>query len=609
MVGVAGVSLAQESTNREIVVTATRVLTSSERVGSSISVITSDQLESRQSVMLSDALATVPGVRMARSGGIGSTVNLYLRGTDSRHTLVLVDGVEVNDPAAFGRDAMVDTLSVENIERIEVLRGPQSGLYGSDAIGGVINIITRKGKGAPHTDLVLEGGSYATFRESLYSAGALDKMDYSVSMSQIDSESFSSLRKQDGNLAPDADGYTHTSFAGRFGVEPLDDLRLDITARGGKSVTEFDDGYAPVEGSNVASIAENLFLRAESAMSFMDAAWQPKVGVSMATHNRDSISPYWSGKFDSSLWKADWQNDLYLCEDNILTAGTEYEKETAKVTEVEEKDSGIYSLYAQDQIQLPANVYLTLNTRMDDHDTFGNEITYRAAPAYLIKASGTRLRGSYGTGFKAPSLYQLYAPASPWGPIGNADLAPEKTSGWDTGVEQKFADGKALASFTIFRNEIRNLIEYDMGYTNIGKAEIQGVEASLNYRPVSDLRCGVAYTYTDAKNGATKEALIRRPKDRVSVETEYSITKAASVTLSVAYVGKTPDKYYDPQMYTSKNVMLADYFLVNVATRYRFNEYAELFGRVENLLDEDYEEVKGYGTAGLSGYAGVKLSM
>ena len=242
-----------------------------------------------------------------------------------------------------------------------------------------------------------------------------------------------------------------------------------------------------------------------------------------------------------------------------------------------------------------------MGLRLDDHEDFGSEITFRITSAYLLEETGTKLKATYGTGFKAPTLYQLYGPPDPtYGPVGNPDLDPEKSRGWDAGIEQEFLGDRVIIGATYFANDFEDLIEFPwgMGYVNVSKAEAEGIELSASIRPCEDLLLRGNYTYTHTENKNTEEELLQRPKDKFGVDVNYRFGRKGNANLEVLYVGKRLDY---------GQVRLGGYALVNLAASYDINENLKLFGRIDNLFDRKYEEAKGFGTPGFSVFGGLKL--
>lgn len=594
--------------NAEVVVSAGRVPMASEDVSSSVTTITSRDLLTLQPATVPDALDNVPGVHVVRSGGPGQTASIYIRGSQSQHATVLIDGMDVNDPSLISRNADLSLLDVVDIDRIEVLRGPQSALYGADAMGGVINIITKRGAGDPSLVLSAEGGSYDTFRQSAVVSGGTGMVDYAFSIAHIESDGISAANKADGNT--EEDGYGRTALSGRVGISPLDNLTVDLFARYSDSSVDYDNGAGPGADSPANKTdGERLFLGSSAKLSLFDSTWQQRLDISTVTHKRDFLSDWGANWYDAVLNRVRWQSDFYCVDHNTLSIGLEYENEQAATDALPEADSEIYSLHAMDQVYLGQWLVLSGGARVDDHDTFGDEFTYRIGATIKAKCTGTRIKGTYGTGFKAPSLYQLYAPESPWGPVGNADLQPETSKGWDVGLDQSLADGRVNVGVTYFDNTFENMIDFlAAGYVNVNEAETKGLEVSAGVQLCKDFRIDGSYTYTETEN---KEgvALMRNPKQRAAAVLRYTWDEVVHIALSGEYVGKRQDAYYNSHLYEVVDEELPDHVVVNLAASWDTCDTLTVFGRVENLFDKEYEQLAGYGTPGISAYGGLRITL
>lgn len=608
-----------------VVVTANRLETATNEVGSSITVITAGEIEQRQQKFLLDVLRGVPAIDVVQSGGPGSTSSVFMRGANSEHTLVLLDGIELNDPSSPGGSYDFANLPTDNIERIEILRGPQSTLYGSRAMAGVINIITKRGQGKPAGFLSAQGGSFSTAAEKAGISGGTDRYNYSLGLSRFDTAGFSAANKKEGNS--EKDGYGSSAVNSRLGITPTSNLSVDVIVNYLKSRADLDNsGGVGGDDPNFTQDSEQLSFRSQADLALFNDQWEQRLGVSFNKLSRDldngtdqaHPSDLSRASYDGSNVTLDWQHTLHLHETNSLTLGIEHKKETAKSDYYSESAWGSYSspweehsayttgYYLQDQIRLWDSWFTTLGVRLDDHNRFGTETTYRLTSAYTVKLTGTTLKGSYGTAFKAPSLYQLYAPT-----YGDRDLNPEKNSGWDLGMEQSLAGGKATVGATWFQNDFDDLITFDSSlsrYSNIAKAKTYGAEVTASVRPLEELTLRAGYTYTKTEGRETGEELLRRPKNKASLDANYRFLKNANVNLAVIYVGSRCDNVYDPATYAVTRVKMDDYTLVNLAAAYAVTPNIQLFGRADNLFDENYEEVTGYGTAGISAFGGVKVS-
>jgi vitamin B12 transporter len=612
----------KEEKTEEVVVTATRIETASREVGSSITVITNQQIDESQNTTVLEVLRTVPSLDVIRSGGPGGQTSVFIRGAQSEHTLVLIDGVEMNDPITPGRSYDFASLATDNIERIEIIRGPQSILYGSDAIGGVINIITKRGKGTPHGFMSAEGGSFNTFTEKAGVSGANQWANYSLGIYHWATDGISAASEKDGNH--EKDGYENTSISTKLGVTPAENFDADFILRYINAKADIDNfgGVGGDDPNNKADL-EQLFFRTQARLSLFNDLWEQELGFSLTDLDReyrngtdaDHPSDLDRGSYDGKILKFDWQHNLYLHETNTLTLGIENEEEKGKSKYYSESAWGPYTsrftekiaqtngYYLQDQIKLWDSWFTTLGVRLDDHSRFGLETTYRITSAYLLQQTGTKLKGSSGTGFKAPTLYQLYSQ------YGEKNLNPEESTGWDIGVEQSLFDKKLTLGVAYFSNEFDELIEFESGtskYINVAEAETKGVEVFVSVRPNDDLTFQASYTYTDTENKETGEDLLRRARNKLGLNVNYQFTDKGNVNLSLVYIGKRDDNDYST--WPATQVELDTYVLANLAASYDITRNIQVFGRVENFLDEDYEEVKGFGTPELSAFAGCKLS-
>ena len=614
----------KEVTLEKVVVTATRVETPVEEIASSVTVISSEEIRRKQKPTVLEVLRGTPGLDVVQTGGVGSQTSIFLRGANSEHTLVMIDGVEINDPISPGRSYNFANLAVDNIDRIEIIRGPQSTLYGSDAIGGVIHIITKKGEGKPKFYLSAEGGSFTTFRETAGVRGGNKWVNYSIGISRFDTEGISAANKKDGNY--ERDGYENTSLSARLGFTPLENLDIDFILRYIDAKTEIDNfgGVGGDDPNNIAKSKQFLF-KTQVGLSLFDHFWDQKMGFAITNHDtdyknkKDAQHPFdfEKGSFDGEFLKFDWQHTLNLHKTNALTFGFEYEEEKGKskyyweslwgpgLSLFPKEKANIKGYYIQDQIRLWERFFTTIGVRIDDHSRFGTETTYRIAPAYLIKETDTKIKGTFGTGFKAPSLYQLFAPATLWGPIGNKDLKPEKSKGWDFGIEQDLLKHKVSLGATYFRNDFKDLIDFDFskGYVNIAKAKTEGIELFASVKPIDNLTARINYTYTDTEDKKTGKPLLRRPRNKMGFDLNYHFLDKGNLNLGAIYVGKRDD--WKPYPVRGR---IGGYTLLNLAASYDITKNFQIFGRVDNLFDKDYEEVSGHGTPGLSFFGGIKLS-
>ena len=591
-----------DETDRQVVVTASRLEMALDEVGSSVTVITAADLERTQTRTVLDALRQVPGVTATRYGGPGQTGIVHLRGAPAGFTQVLIDGVKVNDPAGIGTLYDFGNLHVDNVERIEVLRGPQSTLYGSDAMAGVIHIITKQGEGAPSTYAEVEGGSYETWRAALGSSGRIDRFNYALSLSQLESGGIPAT-----DLFGERDSYRNRTLSTRFGYDLTDEAAVSLIARFVESVIHydsFDATYAPSPEGKIEK--DELFLRAEAQLLLMEGRWEQVLGAGHTRLRRDFLeSPGLPDeRFDGDVTQADWQHNLYWSDWNTVTLGVDWEYNQAETRESPAESMSTLGLFVQDHIAVGDHWFTTLGARVDDNDSFGTEATYRASSSYRVADWGSRVKASYGTGFKAPSLFELYA-SSPFA-VGNPNLDPQTSRGWDVGFEQEVVGELLSVGATYFEISFDDLIDWVPGadlmspgtYRNVNEAKTKGVEAFAASRLNEWVAVRVDYTYLDNEDKADSGAFdLRRPSNQFVARVDLTPVDALSISLLGQYVGRRTD---------FGDVELDAYTLVHMAASYRLTDTWTVFGRVENLLDEDYVEVNGYNTPGLAGYGGVR---
>lgn len=584
-----------------VVVTATRTEVPLEQAASSVTIIDSNTMEEKHLTTASEALRAVPGLDIDKTGGPGGNVSARLRGGNTNHTLVLIDGVEINE-ATSGQFDFAD-LTTENIDRIEVVRGPQSTLYGSNAIGGVINIITKKGSGPPTPSLSFEAGSFRTFRETVGLSGGRGRFDYSLSVSRLDTAGFSAASERNGNT--EKDGYENTSFSSRLGAEFMEKSRLEWTARYTGSRVELD--FCSETDDLNCILRRKMLVNALTLTTPILSRWSHQLRLSLTSEGlrgRDSDDPFGGYDIENSRRRIDWRHDVTILPVDLLTIGYEYESQAGEFKSAfpgyDERLTN-HAVFAFNQFR-PIPFILNLGVRYDDNNRFGEEITYKAEVAYLIESTGSKVRAAYGTGFRGPTLNDLFSPGA-----SDPTLQPEKSRSWEAGVDQEFADGKFRLSATYFQSRIRDLIVFVFdpvtfrGLPENQTAKIRGTELEFSGRPSRGLILKAAYTLTDAENEETGRDLARRPRVKANGTIVLLPMTALRVDFDLRYVGK---RFNDP----SNTVLVDDYTLVHLATTYDITDRTQLFARIENLFDREYEEVAGYQTAGFSVFGGVKMT-
>ncbi len=597
---------AQVTTLDTLTVTATRLETPWRTLGSSLTVLTEDDLKTRQIYTVSDALRTVPGLDVVRLGPLGQQTSVFLRGTNSNHVLVLIDGVEANDPSNPSGQFDFAHLTVDNIERIEILRGPQSSLYGADALGGVIQIFTKTGEGKPIASLSAEGGSFGTYRLTGESRGKLDQFRYSLSASQLKSHGFSAAdRHLLGNR--EDDGYRNTTVSAKLGLEPKPTLALDGTVRYSRAEAEIDNcGGAFCDDPNAQSFTDQLFSNLTGRLDLFDGFWSQKLQLAHTFIDRNFRNRPFFSRFQGEKLRLDWQNSLHLHPNDDLILGFADELEILRSDQQSRRGQSTRQYYLENRLKWLERFITSFGLRQEDPEHFGDKVTWRITQAILIPETGTKLRASYAKGFKAPTLFQLFGPDTGFGPVGNPNLKPETSRGFEAGLDQTFLDETVLVGATYFRNDFRNLIDFafGQGYVNRTQAESEGVEVYGEVKPWDFLTLSGSYTYTRTDDEDRKR-LLRRPSHKGSLDADLKVWEGAHLHLNVLAVGTRDDK--DFSVFPARRVRLASYALVNLAARYQLNQHLEIFGRLDNLLDKRYQEAFGFATSRIAGFGGVRL--
>lgn len=607
----------------ETVVTATRFPVPVETVGSAISVITADQIEQRQARFVSDLLRDLPGVAVSRSGTIGGTTQVRIRGAEANQTLVIIDGVKMNDPAGGG-EFDFSTLLTADVERIEVLRGPQAVLYGSNTIGGVINIITRRGDGPTTVRADLEGGSFSTLDGSASVSGGNDRFSGALGIAGLRTDGINSARDGDED-----DGYRNWTLTGRGNIQATDNLEFQGSLRYLNTRLDYDDfgpasdpdtGFIIPSDADLEARTEQWSGRVQGKLTAFDGQWENIVGYSGLRTENDS---YRDGdrdfKFNADKDLFDFQSNAYLDAPGFadsthdLTLLVEHQRETGDNSFADSLPTLRNTGYAASwRGGFHERLFLTAGGRYDANDDFENQFSPKVSAALLFPDSGTRLRASWGRGVQNPTLTELYGVFGTF--IGNPDLTPERSTGWDLGVEQPLWQQRVTLGATWFDNKIEDFIssEYDPAAAasrpvNLpGESRIQGLELTFSATLLDGLTLDAAYTWTDSED-PDGETLVRRPRHVASAALNYRfLNQRANLNLQVQYTGEQDDLVFQAGTFAQDRAELDAYTLVNLAGSYKVSDRIELTARVDNLFDQDYEEVYGYRSPGIAGYLGIR---
>lgn len=626
--GLAGAALAQPQPQPaapgtialdELVVSATGKPTPAREVASSVTVVTAQQIEQQQRRTLPQALAAIPGLNIVQIGGPGGQTSVFMRGTNSNHVKVLIDGIEANDPSTPNRSFDFGSMLTDDIERIEVLRGPQSGLYGANAIGGVIAITTKRGDGPPKVTARTEAGSHGTFNQAVGFSGGNDRFDYAFNVSHFRSDSTDTVPSQlippGQRVRPNAyDGY---SYSARLGFALTDTLKVNWLGRyaDGKLLSAYDAGFPsrPTPYRSSQNYAQ--------AMTRGEVVWDPfagrfvnRFGISYTNQDRFSRTPNVFGvlgrptEYLGERTKLDWRGDLEIAKGHNLVMGLQYERERLETTSLT-ASNGNKAAFLEYQGNIQDRFFLAANIRRDDDDSYGGHTTYRIAPALIVPGTETKLKASYGTGFKAPTLNELFVDYRPgYNFHGNPNLKPEESRGWDIGFEQPLFDRKLQFGATWFQNDIDNLIVTNAtfdSYANVGKARSKGVEAFAALEISPEFRIRADYSFTLAKDEITRQELLRRPRHKASATATWTPMEKLTLSATLIYVGPWVDGNRD---FSVSRLKARGATLVYLAAEYKATDKVTVFGRIDNLFDKRWENPVGFLAPGFGAFGGVRVA-
>jgi len=613
----APVSAWAEDADAEIVVTATGAPQERDTAGQAITVISSDMIETRQAVSLAELLATTPGVTYSRSGGPGGLTAVRIRGAEDSHTLTLIDGVRINDPSSTGGSFDFGNLLSLVVDHVEVLRGANSVPWGSQAIGGVVNISTE----APTQDLSARASAEYGYKDAVNLAGHVSGTSGPVSASlgggYFRDDGVSAYR-----FGTERDGYRQYALTGRVGIAIGPDAGLDFRAYYADSRRD-SDGFPPPDylfaDTPGYATTKELVAYAGAHFGLLDGALSNRLSFTLTNVDRDlfdTVDPFNNGLFRGVVQRIEYRGDAEITKGIRAVFGAEHEFSRVKdgfTRNSTTADSG----FAQLVLTPVRQITLTGGIRVDDYRTYGTKTTFAANAAWRPTDSLT-LRANYSEGFKAPSLYQLYSF------YGNSALLPETSRNYEVGAEQRLIGGRAVVGLTLFQRDTTNLIDFlscfglttgacagrpnglfDGVYANVGRARAQGVEATLLVRPVDGLTMEANYTYADSEDRLTGLRLLRRPQHSFNASVDWEAVKDVKLGATVHSMSSSEDIDYQ----TFAPTTLGAYTLVGLRASVAIGEHYELYGRVENLFDEKYEMVSGYGTVGRAAFVGVRAKL
>jgi vitamin B12 transporter len=595
-----------------IIVTALRTPLPLDRVASSITVLDHTAIDASQVLAVSDLLVRTPGVTMSRTGGYGTTTGVRIRGAESDQTVVVIDGVKLNDPSSPGGGYDFGDLFVGDADRIEILRGPQSTLWGSQAIGGVVNIVTD----VPTTPLggsaEAEGGSRGTASGRVGIGGTSDAITWRIAGNAMRTDGISAIAPAFGG--EERDGYWHVGGSGRFEARLTPDIAIDLRGYWSHGRVDLDSSFGPPDTPEY-SLSTNWTGYAGLNVALFDGRLRNRIAYTRDQIDRDNHDPSLIGSTDTFIAHGrnehiEYQGNLAIVDGWDATFGAEHEHSRFSAispqfqTDPENGSVSIDSVYGQLVGTVMKGLTLTGGIRYDDHQTFGGKTLFSGGAVWSI--GQTRLRATWSEGFKAPTLYQLFSE------YGNRDLRPEQAHGWDAGIEQGLFDGHVTLSATWFDRRTHNLVEFAFDpprvdrpfgyYQNVDRASARGIETAATAK-FGRITLDANYTWTDAEDrspGATfGNDLIRRPRNTAYASASYVWPFGLSTTAAVTRVSHSFED-------GANTIRLDGYTLVDLRAEMPVGHGLAVFGRVENLTDKTYETAYRYGTLGRSFYGGVR---
>jgi vitamin B12 transporter len=612
---------AQEATRLDpVIVTGTRLQTPAEQVGATVTVIEGDEIESRHYPTVDDALRTVPGVEIRRSGSFGKTTSISIRGANPNQVQVLVDGVRVKSPT-LGQAELTD-LAPDMIERIEIIRGPQSTIYGADAIGGVVHIITKRGSGSPTGQVSQEVGNRDTLRSTARLSGAWRGLDYALGASHFESNGLSIN-----------DGTNQDAASARVGLALPGDSRVGLAVRYNKTDTGVPVEFEATPNPIWPTIDPNTRQESETYTVTVEGRtrpvtwWEGEVRASRYQNTQAFIDPPdpftcppatfgppcdFPGRFRVSRHEVEGLSHFHLGRWSTSTFGIEWREERATVqgTSAFAPHTETVSGFFEQKFRFFDRLFLSGGVRVEDSSVFGTSTTERGSLAYVIRAWGTRLHGSAGSGFRAPTFNDLFFPG-----FSNPDLKPEKSFSWDVGVDQRLWNDRVRLGLTYFHHKFTDLIAccvplpvFPFATTaNIGRARSAGIEFVSEVVLLDTLVAALNYTYTDTENLLTDRPLPREPRHRWNGSLTWEPLPRLSLFAAVHAVTR--------QFETLGGVYNSGHTRVDVGGTWRILERVgalralELTGRVQNLLDERYAEVRGFPALGIQALVGLRATL
>jgi vitamin B12 transporter len=597
-----------------VVVSPTGVVMPAGQTASSVSIVTDRDIQTQQQRSVPDILSSLPGLNVVQTGGPGGQTSVFMRGTNSNHTKVLIDGIDVGDPSTPNGTFDYANLLTSDIQQLEVLRGPQSGLYGSDAIGGVISVVTRKGDGPARATASIEAGSFNTFNQSVGLSGSQDNFNYAFNVTHLHAgdvpvtplELLPPGQKANGN------NYDNMTYSTKLGLALNEDWTVNSVVRYTDATLLFtgDSGFPSFPNPTQSSHdVHQLATREEAVWSLLDGRIVNTFGVNYASNRSSDLAP---GDLASTVGtgkriKYDWRAVTQLAPGNDVIVGLEQQTERLDTADFS-AENGNKAGFIELQSSFARRFFLVANLRNDVNDTFGSHATYRIAPAVIIPGTETKLKASYGTGFKAPSLSELYQDFPAFSFFANPNLQPEESTGYDAGFEQPLFSDRVRFGSTYFHNAITNLITTNAtftSYANVGLATTEGTENFVAADITERFSIRADYTFTRAVDASTGLQLLRRPKEKWSATATWRPIDPLTLSATVLRVSDWLDVNRSG---TISGLVAPGYTVVNLRGDYAVSDQVKLFARVDNLFNEHFQNPTGFLAPGLGVFGGIRVA-
>lgn len=626
-----------------VIVTVGKAPADAEKTGKAYTVITGEQLEQRQVRYVADALRQVPGFAVSRSGSYGGLTQVRVRGAEANHLLVMIDGVEASETSAGEFDFA--SLLVSDIDRIEVLRGPQSAFWGSNATAGVVNIITKRGdRTGFKVGARSETGTNGTFLGGVTVSGGHDNYDVALSGTFRRTDGFDISEDDRGPFGGEKDGDRNTTLNGKVTWDVTPDLKLDGTLRFVDRKSELDDQDflfpRPVpdpgtQGLTIDTLDETATREFLGSIGGTHTSFDGALTQRMRFTGSDTKREYTDelgldsadtgSRLNGSYQAAyEFETPAFLDAKHVLTGGYEWERETYETlparwtvpSQLGGRERQSNSFVGEYRGEFLDQYYLTAALRHDLNDEFKDATTYSVSGAWRIPGTSTRLHSSVGTGVTNPTFFEQFG-FDPGTFIGNPDLIPEKSLGWDIGIEQRFFGDQLVVDLTYFNqnltDEIATVFDEDFVATPInreGQSKRQGVELSATLNLTNGLSLNGTYTYTDATEQTVTDGPrlreVRRPEHAGSLGAAYVFYDGRARVFGEAVINGSMEDNEFVNSTSRTRVTLDSYTVVNVGGSFKFNDKLEAFARVENFFDEEYQEVFSYNAPGRTAFVGLK---